>query len=120
MGRIFVTGDIHGKPICIRDAISQIDNPSEDDFIIIAGDAGFEDQDHIMVAAKREARKFPGTWIILRGNHDSSYWKEHTIWDEELILSISGIDFRGIILGIQMNNSQKKNVILLKRLHLNG
>ncbi len=81
MGRIFVTGDIHGKPICIRDVISQIDNPSEDDFIIIAGDAGFEYQDHIMGAAKREAKKFPGTWIILRGNHDSSYWKEHSVWD---------------------------------------
>lgn len=61
MGRVFVTGDTHGKPICIRDAISQIDNPSEDDFIIIAGDVGFEYQDHIMGAAKREAKKFPGT-----------------------------------------------------------
>ena len=77
MGRVFVTGDIHGKPLCIRDIMSQIDNPSEDDFIIIAGDAGFEYQDYIMGAAKKEAKKFPGTWIVLRGNHDSRYWKEH-------------------------------------------
>lgn len=82
MGRVFVVGDIHGKPVCIRDAISQIDNPSKEDFIIIAGDAGFEYQDHIMGAAKREARKFPGKWIVLRGNHDSSYWYEHSYWDE--------------------------------------
>ena len=77
MGRVFVVGDIHGKPICIRDTIAQIDNPSPDDFIIIAGDAGFEYQDYIMGAAKKETRKFPGKWIVLRGNHDSSYWKEH-------------------------------------------
>lgn len=60
MGRVFVVGDIHGKPIYIRDTISQIDNPSEDDFIIIAGDAGFEYQDYIMGTAKKETRKFPG------------------------------------------------------------
>ena len=77
MGRVFVTGDIHGEPSCIRTAISQIDNPSKDDFIIIAGDAGFEYQNYIMGAAKREARKFPGIWIVLNGNHDSRYWKEH-------------------------------------------
>ena len=74
MGRIFITGDKHAKPICIRDAISQIDNPSEDDIIIIAGDAGFEYQEYVMGQAKMEARKFPGKWIVLRGNHDSRYW----------------------------------------------
>lgn len=82
MGRVFVVGDIHGKPVCIRDTISQIDNPSKDDFIIIAGDAGFEYQDYIMGTAKKETKKFPGKWIVLRGNHDSSYWYEHSHWDE--------------------------------------
>ena len=74
MGRIFVTGDIHGNPEEIRNTISQIDNPTKDDIIIICGDAGFEYQNSIMGSAKREARKFPGTWIVLRGNHDSRYW----------------------------------------------
>lgn len=80
---VYITGDTHGDPQEIRNTIAQIPNPSKDDFIIIAGDAGFEYQDHIMGRAKREARKFPGTWIILRGNHDSRYWWEHTTWDEE-------------------------------------
>lgn len=80
---IYVTGDIHGDPKSIRAVVSQISKPSENDFIIIAGDAGFEYESYVMGKAKREARKFPGTWIVLRGNHDSSYWKEHTIWDEE-------------------------------------
>lgn len=78
MGRIFVCGDIHGSAINIRNIIDWIDNPKEDDFIIICGDAGFEYQDYIMGQAKKMAKKFPGNWIVLRGNHDSSYWKEHT------------------------------------------
>ena len=58
---IYITGDTHGNARNIRNVIAQINNPSKDDFIIIAGDAGFEYQDYIMGQAKREARKFPGT-----------------------------------------------------------
>lgn len=82
---IYVTGDIHGSAIEIRDRISQIHNPSKNDFIIIAGDAGFEYQDYIMGKAKREARKFPGTWIVLRGNHDSRYWNHENDQGWEVI-----------------------------------
>ena len=71
---IYITGDTHGNARDICNAISQIKNPSKDDFIIIAGDAGFEYESYVMGQAKREARKFPGTWIVLRGNHDSRYW----------------------------------------------
>lgn len=91
MGRIFVVGDIHGKPICIRDTIAQIENPSKDDIIIIAGDAGFEYQEYVMGTAKREAKKFPGKWIVLRGNHDSRYWKEHE--HEWKIITSQGCDY---------------------------
>ncbi len=78
MNRIFVTGDIHGNAGEIRNIVSQIDNPTKDDIIIVCGDAGFEYQEYIMGEAKRAARKFfPGTWIVLRGNHDSCYWNDH-------------------------------------------
>lgn len=80
---IYVTGDTHGNARDICNVIAQIKNPSKDDFVIIAGDAGFEYESYVMGQAKREARKFPGTWIVLRGNHDSSYWKEHITWDEK-------------------------------------
>ena len=81
---VYVTGDTHGNAQEIRNTIAQISNPSKDDFIIIAGDAGFEYQQYNMGQAKREARRFPGTWIVLRGNHDSRYWKEHSVWDDSL------------------------------------
>ena len=91
---VYITGDTHGNAQEIRNTIAQIPNPSKDDFIIIAGDAGFEYQQYNMGQAKREARKFPGTWIVLRGNHDSRYWREHTIVDEEKIYPVSpGWDF---------------------------
>ena len=77
MGRIFVTGDIHGASYNISRVISQIENPKEDDKIIICGDAGFEYMDYIQGAAKKAAKKFPGSWIVLRGNHDSRYWAAH-------------------------------------------
>lgn len=83
MGRVFITGDTHGSAAEIRNRILQIKDANKDDFVIICGDAGFEYQDHVMGSAKKEAEKFPGTWIVLRGNHDSSYWKEHTYIDKD-------------------------------------
>lgn len=77
INRIFVCGDIHGSAENIRLILAQIDNPTEKDIIIICGDAGFEYETHIQFSAKTAAAKFPGSWIVLRGNHDSRYWKEH-------------------------------------------
>lgn len=75
---IYVTGDIHGVSANVRERVSQIDNPSEDDIIIVVGDAGLEYGNNIQGSAKREMKKFPGSWIILRGNHDTRYWRDHT------------------------------------------
>lgn len=83
MGQVYVTGDVHGSAAAINSVINQIENPAEDDIIIICGDAGFEYQTYVMGQAKRATKKFPGTWIVMRGNHDSSYWYEHTHWDED-------------------------------------
>ena len=74
---IYITGDTHGDAHVIRNVISQIENPSKDDYIIIAGDAGFEYERYNMEQAKKAAKCFPGTWIVLRGNHDSRYWDNH-------------------------------------------
>lgn len=61
MNNVYVCGDIHGNPQNIKTITNQIETPSKDDFIIIAGDAGFEYENYIMGQAKKEARKFPGT-----------------------------------------------------------
>lgn len=89
---IYITGDIHGNASNIRNVISQIKNPSKEDFIIVAGDAGFEYEQYIMGQAKKAARKFPGTWIVLRGNHDSRYWnhKGDQGWE---IINYLGCDY---------------------------
>ena len=77
-GRIFICADLHGDPRVIQQVIAKIENPTKDDVIIVAGDAGFEYGTYSMGSAKRAARKFPGHWIVMRGNHDNCYVKRHT------------------------------------------
>lgn len=89
---IYITGDIHGNASNVRNIISQIKNPSKEDFIIVAGDAGFEYEQYIMGQAKKAARKFPGTWIVLRGNHDSRYWNHEGDQGWEIITYL-GCDY---------------------------
>ncbi len=81
-GRIFVVADIHGSASVVKNIISMIDNPTSEDVIIVAGDAGFEYGHHIMGSAKRAAHKFVGTWIVMRGNHDNCYQEDHSILNE--------------------------------------
>lgn len=75
--RIFITGDIHGYAADISLRMQEISNPTEDDVIIVCGDAGLEYGENIMGQAKKAMKKFPGKWIILRGNHDNRYWRNH-------------------------------------------
>lgn len=101
-GRIFICADMHGDARAIKDAINSIDNPTSEDIIIIAGDAGFEYGDYVMGSAKRAASKFPGKWIVMRGNHDNCYMKNHShtkvkidgkIFEEEVLIADDGWAF---------------------------
>ena len=78
MNRIFITGDIHGNPGSAISRIYQIDNPTEEDKIIVCGDAGLEYGGIISADTKYIMSTFPGEWIIMRGNHDNRYWRNHT------------------------------------------
>lgn len=77
---IYITGDIHSNSNDIQLVMDQILNPSSDDYIIICGDAGLEYGNHVMGSCKKRMKKFPGTWIVMRGNHDNRYWRNHTHW----------------------------------------
>lgn len=76
---IYICADVHSDKSRIEEVIDQIPNPTEEDKIIICGDAGFEYGGHIMGSAKKTAAKFPGSWIVMRGNHDTRYWRDHAI-----------------------------------------
>lgn len=76
---IYLTGDTHGSVGEFKDVINQIDNPTEDDVIIVCGDASLEYGKYDMSSCKKAMAKFPGEWLILRGNHDSRYWRKHTV-----------------------------------------
>ena len=77
MNRIFIAGDIHGDINNISNILNQIENPNREDKIIVCGDAGLEYGNIIMDSAKKAMNKFPGSWIIMRGNHDTRYWRDH-------------------------------------------
>lgn len=76
---IYVTGDVHGDTRRIDEILVQIENPSEDDVIIIAGDAGIEYGYYIGESLKFHMGRFPGSWVVMRGNHDNRYWNSRTI-----------------------------------------
>lgn len=80
---VYVTGDLHGNVAEVRERLAQIPAPTEDDYIIVAGDAGLEYGGQIMGSVKKVMKKFPGKWIIVRGNHDTRYWRDH--WDSWLV-----------------------------------
>lgn len=77
MNNIFIRGDLHGDRYEVIRTIAQIDNPTEEDKIIVCGDAGLSYDTWKGTPAKKEMKKFPGSWIILRGNHDDRYWEKN-------------------------------------------
>jgi 3-oxoacid CoA-transferase subunit A len=110
MGRVFVTGDLHGDKYYVNNTISQIDNPSADDFIIVCGDAGFEYEDYNMGMAKKAAKRFPGVWIVLRGNHDSCYWDRHTSIIDGEVIAEDGWDIQNYRGGIYLFQKKYPNI----------
>lgn len=74
---IYLASDPHGSYVRYQSFIDQISEPSADDYIIICGDAGLEYGSYHASEAKDIMRKFPGKWIIMRGNHDTRYWRDH-------------------------------------------
>ena len=83
MSRMFVTGDLHGVPAEFRNRVAQIKNPAADDILICAGDVGLEYGHQEFTNLKYEMKKFPGTVIVMRGNHDDCYWKNHGFLDDD-------------------------------------
>lgn len=77
---VYITGDKHGSVVCYQRAMGQIENPSANDVIIVCGDAGLEYDTSVMGSAKKAMKKFAGDWLILRGNHDTRYWRDHPTW----------------------------------------
>lgn len=74
---VYVHGDIHGSALEVKSCLSQIKNPRANDVIVVCGDAGLEYGDSVQGSAKKAMKKFPGRWLVLRGNHDTRYWRDH-------------------------------------------
>ena len=66
---VYITGDKHGDKLAYKYAIDQIENPKEEDIIIVCGDASLEYGNYTMGSCRKVMSEFPGTWLIMRGNH---------------------------------------------------
>ena len=80
---VYLCADLHGDKMGYKSVIDQIENPKEEDIIIVCGDASLEYGKYNMGSCKKVMSKFPGTWLIMRGNHDCRYWDIHTspLWE---------------------------------------
>lgn len=78
MSRVFVMGDLHGDARLFDYRVSMIDNPTENDYIICAGDVGIEYGGRTYGNIKKAMKRFPGKVIVMRGNHDDRYIENHT------------------------------------------
>lgn len=84
MSNIYVMGDIHGMATSFHSRVYFcIDDPQPDDAIIICGDAGLEYGNYISKSLKQEMQEFSRTIYIMRGNHDTRYWRDHPDWVQE-------------------------------------
>lgn len=83
MSRIYVFGDLHSNVSDFKNRINQIDNPTSEDIIICAGDVGIEYGGRTYGGIKKAMKQFPGTILVMRGNHDDCYWANHGYLDEE-------------------------------------
>ena len=77
----YITGDIHGSASLLKQRIRSCPYALyPEDEIIIAGDVGLEYGKYIFTdnELKETMSKYPCNFIIVRGNHDNRYWRDHT------------------------------------------
>lgn len=70
---VYVIADIHGSALSLQQDMKYMPELTEDDYIIIAGDAGLEYGPYSMGSLKKYMKKLPCTFVVMRGNHDNRY-----------------------------------------------
>ena len=75
---MYVIADTHGNCMDLYYKLDMIDKEQERyDTIFICGDVGLEYGEHVQGQMKKMMASKPYTFIVMRGNHDERYWKNH-------------------------------------------
>ena len=110
---IKVVGDLHGVPANAKFVINQWPDATEKDYLIVCGDFGAEYGNYVSSGFKKAFKKFPGTVLVLRGNHDTRYRRDHTeqieTYQDYYERPMQGWEFCGI------DNSIDDNLIYQKK-----
>lgn len=107
---VYLCSDIHGDKMGYKYVIDQIENPKEEDIIIVCGDASLEYGNYTMGSCRKVMSKFPGTWLIMRGNHDNTYWKNHTVETKDGLVPQDGWDFSDKFFEITLYQKKYPNI----------
>ena len=73
---IYLTGDTHGEAAELKNRLKDLEL-TDKDYMIICGDFGAEYGGKVFGGIKKVCKKYSCTFIILRGNHDTRYWRDH-------------------------------------------
>lgn len=71
---IYVIADIHGGPLDLGRKLQYAPKLTENDTVIVAGDAGLMYGAYDMQALKLRMGGYPCRFVIMRGNHDARYF----------------------------------------------
>lgn len=76
MAKYYVIGDIHGS---INNLISLLHcmELDADTYVIMCGDVGIQ-YGYIGTTLPQVMKQYPCTFIVMRGNHDTRYWKYYS------------------------------------------
>lgn len=81
---IYVIADIHGGSLDLERKLRYAPELTENDTVIVAGDAGLMYGTYDMRALKYHMANYPCRFIIMRGNHDARYFEtalqSHDTW----------------------------------------
>ena len=86
MNNIWITGDVHSNTSSFKQRInSYIQEADETDSLICLGDVGIKYGEQTQGSLRKEMKKFPGTIYVMRGNHDTRYWRDYSFDDSWVV-----------------------------------
>ena len=108
---VFITGDIHSDILSFSQRMQSIKSElSERDIVICCGDVGLYYGGRVYGSLKKAMSKYPCTFLIMRGNHDSRVWDLKTKTVKDGLVPQDGWDFSDKFFEITLYQKKYPNI----------
>lgn len=104
---VYVTGDVHGNA---KDMKERIKGMNSNDTLIVLGDFGAEYGTYIQGSLKKACKKTEGKILVLRGNHDNRYWRDHVKSESGKFITDDGWHLENIYFGETLVQDKYPNI----------